>query len=307
MKDYLANKKEQEILDKAREQAITNKANYEGIKSGIVREAARSLILDANTPNPKIIGLLIKNLAANKNDIIKTGISQILIYKVLQTDEFKKLKDENHANRRLNKIGKSKVASYNNITSYIHKHTYPLATGIVAEQIKKIRQEKPGLSNKEIRAELKTLQPIKDIKASVLKYVLPELVPIYRQEKEAIVENTKVTSSGIPKYVLSTEEIGIEMLKRIKQYTPLLEWLSGMDEPGRTIFYNHLPKGKSNTLALEEKCREHIHNIVKIMLDRNLDTFLKYTDEITHLNRVFDEELWTEKRLREKQRGLASI
>lgn len=308
MKEYTATKKEQEILDIARERAIKNKENYESIKSGIVREAARSLILDTHTPNSQIIGLLIKNLAVDKDDMIKTGISKTHIYRVLQEPEFKELKDQNHADRRLGKTAKSKVVSSPMGTSYIHKHTYPLATGIVAGEIKKIRQEKPGLSNKEIRAVLKTLEPIKQINQSVLKYVLPELVPIYKQDKEEVAaETTKVSPAGIPKYALNRVEIGEEMLKRIKQYSPILEWLSGMDEPARTTFYKHLPKGKSESIALEEKCRDHIKEIVTIMLDRNLQTFLKYTDELTHLNKVFDEELYNEKLLRERNSHLFTV
>lgn len=297
--EYIASPKEQQILDIARERAIKNKENYEAIKRGIIRETALSLLNDAKTPKPEIARLLIKNLA-NK----EAEISQYLIYDVLRAPEFKQAKDQSHMNRRLGKGGKSNVTSFDLKTSNI---LYPNGMEIVAQEIKKIRQENPDLTNKQIREKLLTSESInKELKQSTLKRILPELIPIYKQSKEEVSETTKVSSSGIPKYALNRVEIGEEMLKRIKQYSPILEWLSGMDEPARTTFYKHLPKGKSESLALEEQCRDHIRNIVKIMLDRNLDTFLKYSDELTHLNRVFDEELYNEKQLREKRLDMAS-
>lgn len=299
MKDnnYIANRKEQEILDLAREKAIKNVENFEGIKTGIVREAALSLLRDTGTPKSKIAQLLIKNLS-NK----ETQISSKLVYYALRTDEFKKTKSEKRMNTRLGKGGKMNIATSSTRSNKIQ---YPEYTEKIAQEIKKIRQENPELSNKQIRAKLKTLESTKDFKKWVWAAVLPELIPAYGQDNEKlpIVTDTR-KSFGTSQNRL---EMGEMMLKRIEQFLPLLEWLSGMDEPDRTTFYKQLPKGNSHTLALQEKCREHIRNIVKMMLDRNLETFLKYTDEFSHLIKVFDEELYNEKLSREKNRHLSSV
>lgn len=297
---YIPTKKEQQILDLARERAIKNVENFEGIKSGIVREAALALLGDANTPKSKIAGLLIKNLSNNE-----TQISNKLIYKVLRAPEFKATKDQLQMNRGLGKAKKTLASGSTGRT----RSKLPNADcmNVVAQEIKKIRQENPKLSDKEIRAKLKTLEPIKQYSRNILSPVLTELIPIYHQDKEevvAVVDNTKGT---VLNYALNEQEIGANMIKRIEQFLPILEWLSGMDEPDRTTFYKHLPKGKAYSLALQEKCRDRIRNIVKMMLDRNLETFLKYTDEFAHLIKVFDEELYNEKLLREKRRDMASV
>ena len=303
--NYRPTRKEQEILDLARERAITNVENFEGIKAGIVREAALSLLRDAGTPNSKIAGLLIKNLSANADDAKKTGISNKLIYYALRTDEFKETKDQIQMNRRLGKGGKMKSRGSSTRTGKIPN---PTCMDVVAQEIKKIREESPELSNKQIRTKLLTLESIKQFKKHTLDMVFPELIPVYKQGNEKVIAAVDTTKVTIPPYLPQNEqEIGASMIKRIEQFLPILQWLSGMDEPDRTTFYKHLPKGKSYTLALQEKCRDHIRDIVKMMLDRNLETFLKYTDEFAHLIKVFDEELYNEKLLREKNRHLSSV
>lgn len=298
---YELSGKEQEILDSGLEQALNNVENFEGIKTGIIRRTALGLFQDAHTNKSKIAGLMVQTFARDKEASKKTGISRAFIYRFLATSEFKDLKDEKHANSRRGRGNKA----HTSVTRFRPKTSNtsaPTCTEILTEEIRKIREQTPQLSSKQIRNILITLQPVKQFTASTLRREFGNLLPLQQHHKS---NDTPTISSSLPQHVLNQQELEINTIERMKTIQDILEWLTGMDEPDRTAFRKNLPKGKAFSLALQEKCVDHIRVIVHMMLDSDLETFLKYIDDLTHVSKVFDETLWEEKLVRENKRNMS--
>lgn len=290
--------KEKEILDVGLTELTENKANFEGIKSGVISKTALSLLHDAGTKKSKIARLLIEKYAPNKETSKETGVSKYLIYKVLREPKFKEAKSEKHAK---SKRGRSTKKSITRFADKSNETPSPTCAEVLSSEIKRIRQEKPELSNRQIKAIVLTLDSVKQYAASTLRNECATLLPVFTDH------TPKVVSSIFPQDVQDQQQLRKDMIERMIQFQPILEWLSGMDEAHRTRFRKGLAKGKAYTLALEEKCRDHIIWLVKRMEASHIETFLTYTDELAHLNRVFDDQLYNEKLLREKKRDLSSV
>jgi len=294
--------KQEEILDSTLERALKNVENYEGIKSGIIRDGALSLF-HAGVQKSKIARLLINKLAKDKELSKKTGISQKLIYKVLRHPEFKALKSESHAKRRRGKGKNQNVTSSTGRTSNIPS---PSCVDVLVAEVQKIRTEKPLLSNKEIRKYVSELDSVKQqFSANTLRRVWPHVLPLYEPHKQSA-DASIAKSSGLTQQQIDEQQLEQKLIKQIELIQEVLHWLSGMEEWERRQFEKGLPTGQAYALALRDRCRNHIKVVTKIMPESYLPTFLRCMHELTHLVQIFDEELYNEKLLREKKRDLSS-
>lgn len=316
----------QKILDSAYEEAVSNVEtfktleqglqdqhkknveNFEGIKSGIVKKHAR-LLRDVEdkasksliTSKSTIARLLVKTLVSNGENK-KTQISQTHIYRVLKADEFKVLKHENNSNSAKGR-GKNQTGT----RSHGETSTTPAPTcaQILTEEAKKIREQNPGLSNQEIRKIVKNLDTVKKWSDNTVRKELKVVLPVQKSHKEPTPE-VATPRGGLSQEVIDEENLEANLTEKIGLFAQVIEWLSGMKEGERTEFYKHLPKGKPYTLALEDKCKGHIMYLIKRMPDPFVSSFLQYTNEITHLIKMWDEALYEEKLLRENKRNMAS-
>jgi len=297
--------KQQEVLDSVLEQALTNVQNFEGIKSGIIHNGALALF-NSGVKKSSIARLLVATLVS-KDMNKKTQISRDLIYHVLRTPEFKALKSESHAKRRIGKGPKQSVTRFNVKSS---NTSAPTCAELLGTEIKKIREQKPGLPNEGIRKALRELDTVKQYSKNTVRRVLATLIPVQQHNPKQSVNDETPTIATVPagmtREVLDQEKYEQSLIEQLKLFQQIIEWLSGMTEGKRTQFYKDLPKGKSYTLALQEQCKDHIVFLIKKMPEQFVHSFLQYTDEMTHLISVWDEKLYEEKQLRESRRDMAS-
>jgi hypothetical protein len=295
--------KQQEILDSVLEQAMNNVQNFEGIKSGIVRNGAKAL-LTSGVRKSKIAGLLIEKLAETKDLSRKTGISRRLIYHVLRAPEFKALKDQTHANSRIGR-GSSNVTRCNIASSNIRTPA-PTCEELLTQEVQRLKDESPELSAKEIRKRVSNLDVVKQFKAPTLRRIWPKVLPIYGHGDHETATVATTPLPGLSQTDIDKQKLEANLIGRIGNLQEVLYWMSGMEEWERRQLEKELPKGQAYSLALREKCKPHISTLIKMMPDSYLGSFLRLFDEIEHLVKVFDEELYIEKNSRQNSQGLAS-
>jgi len=291
--------KQEEILDSVLEQALSNVENFEGIKSGIIRRGALDLF-HAGVTKSKIAGLLINKLAKDKELSKKTGITKYLVYKVLREPEFKSLKSQKHVDSAKGRGKNQNLPRFDVKTRQI---PMPTCLQILTEEVRKLKEQYSGLSNKELRNRASELDSVKQFSTSRLEKEWPKVLPLYKTHGQS----EPTVSVRVPQQDIDEQKLRADLINRIELLQSVLHWLSGMEEWQRRQFEKELPKGHAYSLALRDKCKNHMTVLIRMMPEDYIPTFLKYMNELTHLAHVFDEELYNEKLLREKKRDLGSV
>jgi hypothetical protein len=303
--------KEQKILDLALERARQNAKSFEGRKSAIILNAAVELLEASKSKKSSIrkssiARILVDTFARDKERNKETGISRDLVYRVLREPEFKGLK-QNTGPKGPRPKGNEK--SVTNFSTKISNTPVRACAEVLAEEVKKLRTEKPGLSNKQIREEVEKLDSVKGFSAGTLRRVWPGIVPLEYHNTGSQESSAAIVPAGLSLEAIDKQQQRQYLIGRLEVFKDLIQWLSGMDSSQRSAFEDHLQPGQSYLLTLGNKCRDHIKALVKMMPDdlTYIAGFIQSLDELTRLANIFDEELYTEKHLREKKRDLASV
>lgn len=89
--------------------------------------------------------------------------------------------------------------------------------------------------------------------------------------------------------------------QRVRWVVALLDEFTGMDESERTGFKKSLPKGKISNMELAEKSKDRILMICKQMSDNHVSVFLGLIQELQHIIPVVETMLYDEMERRKKQ------